>query len=87
MTYSWYTNKSDIKSPDTIHQILAFGTLSDIRGLKETLGEIRIQKLFLKYPKKIYTPPTFNFVKNYVLKIASLVDEQKYLKSEPRHIR
>lgn len=86
MGYSWYTNKTDTKSPDTIHQILAFGTLEDIRLLKASIGEKKLRELFLNYPKKIYTMPMFNFIKNFVLKINASIDEQKYLKYTPRHI-
>jgi hypothetical protein len=39
MQYSWYSNNADKKSPETIHQILAFGSLDDIKSLKQTLGE------------------------------------------------
>lgn len=80
MSYSWYTNKTDKKSPDAIHQILAFGTLDDIRSLKTTVGEKKLRELFLNYPKKIYTMPMFNFIKNFVLKINTSIDEKKYLK-------
>ncbi len=85
MNYSWYTNAKNKKSPDTVHQILAFGSLSDIRSLKKILGEKKLKTLFLKYPKKIYTAPLLNFVKNIVLHI-SLIDEKKYLKNTPRRI-
>ena len=86
-SYSWYNNSTSIDSADTIHQILAFGTLTDIKSLKNTLGEDAIKKLFVTYPKKIYTASTFNFIKKFILYISSSIDEQKYLKSTPRYTR
>lgn len=83
----WYSDNVDIKSPDTIHQILMFGTLEDIKELKKKLGEKSIRELFLEFPKKIYTAPAFNFIKNFILHINISVDEQKYLKFTPRNIR
>ncbi len=83
----WYAPNSNIKSPDTIHQILMFGKLSDIKSLKKTIGEERIKKAFLKSPKKIYTAPALNFIKNFVLKITAPIDEQQYLKYTPRITR
>lgn len=83
----WYSSQADIKSPDTIHQILMFGKLSDILSLKKTLGEKIIKKLFLSHPKKIYTNTTLNFVKNFILKIKPSIDEQKYLKDTFRTAR
>ena len=85
MDYSWYTSTKNEKSPDTIHQILAFGSLSDIRSLKKIVGKEKLKTLFLKYPKKIYTAPLLNFVKNIILHISS-IDEKKYLKNTPRRV-
>ena len=84
MRQVWYSAKEDIKSPDTIHQILMFGKLPDIQSLKKNLGEKIIKKLFLSHPKKIYTSATLNFIKNFILKIKSPIDEQKYLKHTSR---
>lgn len=83
----WYSNQRDVKSPDTIHQILMFGKLDEIRSLKAKLGLQTIKELFLRYPKKIYTNTAFNFVKNFILGIDDPIDEKKYLKYTPRHIR
>lgn len=83
----WYAPKADIKSPDTVHQILMFGKLSEIQSLKKTLGESTIKELFLRYPKKVYTAAALNFIKNFVLKIQTSIDEQQYLKYTPRAIR
>ncbi len=87
MNRSWYTKKVDKESPDTIHQILAYGTLAEIRLLKEKVGGGKIKKLFLQYPKKIYTLPLLNFVKNFILHINSSIDEKKYLKNTLRSIK
>lgn len=83
----WYSPKADIESPDTIHQVLMYGALEDIKSLKRSLGIETIKKLFLKYPKKIYTSSALHFIKDIILNIATPIDEQKYLKSTPRNTR
>ena len=87
MNRSWYTDKANVASPDAIHQILAYGTLDDIKSLRNTLGENRLKELFLSYPKKVYGKDSLNFIKNFILKISNSIDEQKYLKNTPRSIR
>lgn len=80
MNYSWYTNAVKENTPDTIHQILAFGSLNDIRSLKNKLGEEKVKKLFLEHPKKIYTSSLLYFIKNFILHINNSIDDQQYLK-------
>lgn len=82
----WYSNKANITSPDTVHQVLMYGDLKEIRSLKKALGGEKMKKLFLSHPKKVYTAPALNFIKNFVLQIPTQIDEQKYLKSTPRNI-
>lgn len=83
----WYSPKADINSPDTIHQILMFGKLSDIQSLKKTVGEPAIKELFLHFPKKIYTKAALNFIKKFILRLQIPIDEQQYLKTTPRVTR
>jgi negative regulator of genetic competence, sporulation and motility len=87
MNRSWYTDTADKKSPDTVHQILAFGTLEDIRSLKKAVGEAKIRELFINYPKKVYSRSLLEFVKKFILHIRNQVDEEKYLKYTPRSTR
>ena len=82
----WYSTKADPNSSDAIHQILMFGTLKEIRSLEKTLGKNRVKELFLLHPKKVYTASALNFIKNFVLRITTFIDEQKYLKYASRHI-
>lgn len=83
----WYSPEADSKSPDAIHQVLMFGKLSDIKHLKNTIGENTLKKLFLQYPKKVYTATALNFIKNIILDLKTPIDEQKYLKNTPRITR
>lgn len=83
----WYAPRAKITSSDYVHQVLMFGNLSEIKHLKKQLGEPALKKIFLHYPKKIYTDSAFNFVKNYILDIQTAIDEQKYLKYTPRVAR
>lgn len=83
----WYAPSIPTKSVDTIHQVLMHGTLEEIKALKKELGEKIIKEFFLNHPKKIYTAPALNFIKNFILKLSTPIDEQQYLKNTPRHIR
>lgn len=87
MKFSWYTDTVRVRSPDTVHQILAFGTLNDIRSLKKAIGEAKIKELFLHHPKKVYTQPLLGFVKNFILHITEPIDETRYLKYTTRRTR
>lgn len=84
--YIWYSNNRDIHSPDVIQHTLAYGSLGDIRELKECIGEEEVKKVFITYPKKLYTKSMFNFIKNYILHIDTTLDEDRYLKNTPRYI-
>ena len=87
MNRSWYIENVDKGSPDSVHQILAFGTIEDIKSLKKSLSEVKIRELFLRYPKKVYNSPSLNFIKSFILHIDKPIDEQKYLEYTPRNIR
>ena len=87
MNYTWYSKNIDIKSPDNLHQTLVYGSLNSIMHLKTELGEEEARKLFLTYPKKIYTKASLNFIKNFILNIDPPINENKYLKNTPRNIR
>lgn len=82
----WYS-KADLKSPDSVHQILMFGDLKEIKFLNKTIGRDKVKELFLAFPKKVYTYPALNFVKNFILGINTPIDEQSYLKTVPRAVR
>lgn len=83
----WYAPKTDLTSADAIHQILMFGTLADIQSLKKTIGEQAIREAFLRSPKKVYTASALNFIKNFILRISTSIDEQQYLTYTPRITR
>ncbi|MBI4036026.1 hypothetical protein HY383_03675 [Candidatus Daviesbacteria bacterium] len=82
----WYLDEVEQGSLDNIHQTLMFGSLEEIKSLLNVVGEKEVKKCFLGFPKKIYTASAFNFIKNIVLGISTKLDEQKYLKSTPRHL-
>ncbi len=50
-----------------IHQILSYGSLKEVRQLFRiyTLKETR--ETFINYPKKVYRPAVFYFIKHFVL--------------------
>ena len=85
-SYTWYTHKSNINSPGTVHQILAYGNLGAIRAIKKKLGKEKLREVFLQYPQKVYTPSALNFIAKFILCIPNQIDENRYLKTTPRHI-
>lgn len=84
--YVWYNNSQSL-SDDMIHQILAFGSLKDILKLKKKTGVAKLQNALLNNPKKVYTRPGLNFIKNFILQTNQTLDEKKLLKYGPRNIR
>lgn len=71
-----------------IHQILSYGNLEQIRWLFKHYQQEEIKEVFLKYPKKIYLPAVFYFIKNFILGLKKeRVPEQRYVKNSLRVIK
>jgi len=71
-----------------IHQILQYGNLQDIKWLFKVYSAEQIKNEFIKQPRKGYSKPGFNFIKNFILKLTEKsIDENKYLRNSPRIIR
>ena len=83
----WYVQDGKGSLQDVINQVLMYGTLSEIKELKQEYGEEQVREVFIKYPKKIYTAPAFHFISKFVLNISHTLDDQNYLKNTLRHIR
>lgn len=83
------TDKLDIQKHKgyIIHQVLRFGTLSDIKWLFQTYTKDKIRKFFLAHPSKNYAPEDFHFIKNYVLGLRERLDSDKYVTSISGPIR
>jgi len=85
--YTWYNKTLDLNRPETVHQVLALGTIGEIKELKSLLGEEKIKSVFLEYPAKVYRPANLNFIKNFLLNIKEPINEQRYLKDTLRNPR
>lgn len=85
--YTWYSTNTDLHSPETIHNILSYGTLTDIIDLEKKLGKEKIREIFTKNPKKVYTNAAFHFISKFIFHISHSLDEHEYIKSSPRNIR
>lgn len=71
-----------------INQTLSFGTLESLRWLLKTYRSKTIKKVFVDSPQKIYTPASFNFIKNILLALKNYkLPQDKYVKNLPRHLR
>lgn len=65
-----------------IHQILSYGNLSQIKWLFRVYKKEEIKEVFLKFPKKVYIPAVFYFVKNFILGLRKKqLEEEKYVKT------
>ncbi|MCX6384849.1 MAG: hypothetical protein NTV16_10325 [Actinobacteria bacterium] len=64
-----------------IHQVLSFGDIDEIRWLFKNYSLDEVKIVFINTPKRIYTRPVFLFIKDYILKIKTGLDEKKYVKS------
>lgn len=70
-----------------IHQLLAFGTLTDLRWLFSTYDKETIREVFLKHPTKIYTRSAFHFSR-LLLDVSEFeVPVYRYDRSVPRRLR
>lgn len=72
----WQKDKNYI-----IHQVLMYGDLKDIFLLFEIYSKKEIRKVFKEKPMKIYTPQTFNFIKNMILDLKESISPKKYVTS------
>lgn len=82
--YTWYNKKLNLDLPETVHQVLIYGGLDDIKELKSRIGEAKIREIFARFPYKGYTPADFNFIKKFILKIEDPLDAKRYLQTTPR---
>lgn len=65
-----------------IHQILSYGNLKQIRWLFKVYKREEIKKVFIGFPKKVYLPAVFYFIKNFVLDLRKKrLKEEKYVKT------
>jgi len=65
-----------------IHQILSYGTFSDIRWLFNTYSKSDVINVFINRPSKTYPKVVYQFVKNYILNLKNKkLDENDYITS------
>lgn len=71
-----------------IHQILSYGNMEQIKRLFEIYKLKEIQEVFIRYPKKIYLPSVFYFVKNFILDLKNKrLSPKNYVKTTFRALR
>lgn len=68
-----------------INQILAYGTLEELRWLYKTYSKKTLKDVFLNQPIKQYTPASLNFAR-LLLDIVNPIDLHRYDKTLSRHI-
>jgi beta-lactamase regulating signal transducer with metallopeptidase domain len=65
-----------------IHQILSYGDLKNLRKLFRVYSRREIREIFIRYPKKIYQPAVFYFIKNFILGLKNKrLKEKNYVKT------
>lgn len=63
-----------------IHQILIYGTLTDIKWLFKQFSRQDILDTFIRKPRKIYPPEVYHFTKNYLLGLKDIhLAEDQYV--------
>ncbi|MBI3576991.1 hypothetical protein HY086_03065 [Candidatus Gottesmanbacteria bacterium] len=50
-----------------VHQLLIYGTLTEIKWLFHTYGVKEVVRVFVTQPARLYSKKVFHFIKNYVL--------------------
>lgn len=65
-----------------IHQVLMYGSLSDIKWLFGVYTPETIKEVFISSPKRIYTKPIFRLVKDFILDIKEVdIEEERYVRT------
>jgi hypothetical protein len=65
-----------------VHQILSYGDLKELRQLFRIYDRKEVGEVFTKYPKRIYQPSVFYFVKNFILELKNRrLKEEDYVKA------
>ncbi len=65
-----------------IHQILSYGGLKEIRQLLRIYTPKEIKETFINYPKKVYRPAVFYFIKHFILELKDKpLKEEDYVKT------
>jgi hypothetical protein len=65
-----------------VHQILSYGGLKELRLLFRLYDKKEIREAFIKFPKRIYQPSVFYFVKNFILELRNRkLKEEDYVKA------
>lgn len=65
-----------------VHQILAFGSLEDVRILFQLYSKEEVRDIFTNYPKQVYRAFVFSFVKNFILDLRyNSLNSQKYVRT------
>lgn len=60
-----------------IHQVLAYGTLEQIRWLFRVYGRQEIKDVFVKGPTRVYDQGSYAFAKNIVLNLKTVSLDKK----------
>ena len=84
--YTWYNRAAVLDNPETIHQVMSFGELDEIKAMEREIGIEKIRQVYLQHPKKIYSRPVFLFINKYILNNQEPIDERKYLKNTSRNL-
>ena len=65
-----------------VHQVLSFGSLDQVKKLIKLYSKKEVIRVFNQYPKKNYTPASFNFVKKIILGLETArLSHKNYVKA------
>ena len=67
-----------------VHQILSYGDIKDIRWLLGIYGRKEVARVFQEFPKKLYQPAVFYFVRDILLNLkGTKFGPNEYVKTSP----
>ena len=65
-----------------IHQVLSYGNFRQIKWLFKIYNKSTIKNVFINYPRPIYSPQNFKFIKEIILNFKDIkLKKEKYVKN------
>ncbi len=68
-------------APVIIHNILALGTMRDIKWLFKKIPAKTVRRIFHKFPLNVYTKASFLFASETLLRIRNRLSPKRYVKT------
>ena len=89
--FTWYNQKSQLDNPETIHQIMSFGEIDDIKKMEQLIGIKKIKELsFVVKTRQVLNPGDrvglSKFGHKYICSFNLIADTRNDLQARMRKI-